>query len=50
MNMCLSTNKHTHTGHCWKSRDELTSDVLQWTPTHTHTWPNKSSNVHTAAL
>ena len=23
-----------HTGHCWKSRDELISDVLLWTPTH----------------
>ena len=23
-----------HTGHCWRSRDELISDVLQWTPTY----------------
>ena len=23
-----------HAGHCWRSRDELTSDVLLWTPTH----------------
>ena len=23
-----------HVGHCWKSRDELISDVLLWTPTH----------------
>ena len=21
-------------GHCWRSRDELTSDVLLWTPSH----------------
>ena len=23
-----------HTGHCWKSRDELTSDILLWTHSH----------------
>ena len=23
-----------HAGHCWKSRDELISDVLLWTPPH----------------
>ena len=24
----------SHTGHCWRSRDELISDVLLWTPTY----------------
>ena len=23
-----------HAGHCWRSRDELISDLLQWTPTY----------------
>ena len=23
-----------HLGHCWRSRDELISDVLLWTPSH----------------
>ena len=23
-----------HAGHCWRSRDELISDVLSWTPSH----------------
>ena len=23
-----------HAGHCWRSRDEFISDVLQWTPLH----------------
>ena len=40
-----------HTGHCWRSRDELISDVLLWTP---HIWPSKSgttsSSIHTAAM
>ena len=40
-----------HAGHCWRSRDEIISDVLLWTP---HIWPSKSrttsSNIHTAAM
>ena len=23
-----------HAGHCWRSKDELISDVLLWTPAH----------------
>ena len=23
-----------HAGHCWRSRDELISDILLWTPSH----------------
>ena len=23
-----------HAGHCWRSRDKLINDVLQWTPSH----------------
>ena len=25
-----------HAGHCWRSKDELISDVLLWKPTHGH--------------
>ena len=28
------TKRTRHAGHCWRSRDELISDVLLWTPTH----------------
>ena len=34
-----------HAGHCWRSRDELISDVLLWTPTHGHAkagWPART--------
>ena len=31
-NYTSSTNRHA--GHCWRSKDELISDVLLWTPTH----------------
>ena len=30
--ICLSDD--CHAGHCWRSRDELISDVLLWTPTY----------------
>ena len=32
---CKQTIQITrHAGHCWRSKDELISDVLLWTPTH----------------
>ena len=30
----LQLRRTSHTGHWWRSRDELISDVLQWTPSH----------------
>ena len=39
--LCRNTKvrRTRHAGHCWRSRDELISDVLLWTP---HIWPSKS--------
>ena len=30
----IQTWRTRHAGHCWRSRDELISDVLLWTPTY----------------
>ena len=30
----IQDRRTRHAGHCWKSRDELISDVLLWTPTY----------------
>ena len=30
----IQVRQTRHEGHCWRSRDELISDVLLWTPTH----------------
>ena len=30
----IQVRRTMHAGHCWRSRDELISDVLLWTPTH----------------
>ena len=30
----IQVRRTRHAGHCWKSKDELISDVLPWTPTY----------------
>ena len=30
----IQARRTRHAGHCWRSRDELISDILQWTPTY----------------
>ena len=30
----IQIRRTKHAGHCWRSRDELISDVLLWTPPH----------------
>ena len=47
----IQVRQTRHAGNCWRSRDELISDVLLWTP---HIWLSKSRttslNIHTAAM
>ena len=30
----IQVRQTTHAGHCWRSKDELISEVLLWTPSH----------------
>ena len=30
----IQVRRTRHAGHCWRSKDELISDVLLWTPSH----------------
>ena len=30
----IHVRRTRHAGHCWRSRDELISDILLWTPSH----------------
>ena len=30
----IQVRRATHAGHSWRSRDEIISDVLLWTPSH----------------
>ena len=41
----IKVRRTRHAGHCWRSRDELISDVLLWTPSHGRTkaeWPART--------
>ena len=33
-------------GHCWRNKDELTSDFLPWTPTHGHVSVNRQARTY----
>ena len=37
-------------GHCWKSRDELISDVLPWTPSHDRAKAGRSARIYIQPL
>ena len=30
----IQVRRTRHAGHCWRSKDELISDIIQWTPSH----------------
>ena len=30
----IQVRRTRHTGHCWRSRDKLISDILLWTPSY----------------
>ena len=41
----IQVRQSRHAGHCWRSRDELISDVLLWTPTYGQAkagWPART--------
>ena len=39
----IQVRRTRHAGPCWRSRDELISDVLLWTP---HIWPGESRTTY----
>ena len=39
-----------HAGHCWRSRDELISDVLQWAPTYGRAKAGRSARTYIQQL
>ena len=47
----IRVRRTRYAGHCWRSRDELISDVLLWTPTYGRAKNRTTSlNIHTAAM
>ena len=39
-----------HAGHCWRSRDELISDVLQWTPKYGRVKTGRPARIYIQQL
>ena len=46
----IQVRRTRHAGHCWRSRDELISDVLQWTPTHGRAKAGRPARTYTQQL
>ena len=42
----IQVRRTRHAGHCWKSRDELISDVLLWTPTYGRTKAGRPAQTY----
>ena len=46
----IQVRRTWHAGHCWRSRDELISDVLLWTPTHGRAKEDDQKDIHSATM
>ena len=46
----IQVRRTRHAGHCWRSRDELISDVLLWTPTHGHAKAGRPTRTYIQQL
>ena len=46
----IKIRRTRHTGHCWRSRDKLISDVLQWTPFYGRTKTGRPSRTNIQQL
>ena len=46
----IQVRRTKHAGHCWRSRDELISDVLQWTPTYGRAKAGRPARIYIQQL
>ena len=46
----IQVRRTRHAGHCWRSRDELISDVLLWTPTYGRAKAGRLARTHIQQL
>ena len=46
----IQVRRTRHAGHCWRSRDELISDVLLWTPTYGRTKTGRPARTYIQQL
>ena len=46
----IKVRRTRHAGHCWRSRDELISNVLLWTPSHGRAKLGRPARTYTLQL
>ena len=46
----IQVRRTRHAGHCWRSRDELISDVLLWTPTYGRAKAGRPARIYIQQL
>ena len=46
----IKIRRTRHAGHCWRSRDEVISDVLLWTPSHGRAKAGQSARIYIQQL
>ena len=46
----IQARRTRHAGHCWRSRDELISDVLLWTPTYSRAKAGRPARTYIQQL
>ena len=46
----IQVRRTRHSGHCWRSRDELISDVLLWTPTYSRAKAGRPARTYIQQL
>ena len=46
----IQVRRTRHAGHCWRSRDELISDVLLWTPTYGQAKEGRPARIYIQQL
>ena len=46
----IKVRRTRHAGHCWRSKDELISDVLLWTPTYSQAKAGRPAWTYTQQL
>ena len=46
----IQIRRTRHAGHCWRSRDELISDVLLWTPTYSRAKAERPARIYIQQL
>ena len=46
----IQVRRTRHAGHCWRSRDELISDVLLWTPTYGRAKAGRPTRIYNQQL